>query len=220
MRIPRRRGPRPKPSPFSEQFDTGVEIFHNAHSAANFIDKGVRTVNKLDLPFESFPGGHRYWKESLLQAHLEAIEEEKRRARAAGRENRRSAASRTHTKFARWVDDDGVSRALNEHPNESVCRDLWRRTGPDRELLHPDWRNDRARLTYDITDEIGICPPRHRADTVVPGEMYVHKNVLWVPVGGHRRRELDVLEIEERRVEALRQRERPPGRTGDFGTSE
>lgn len=219
MRTPRRRGPRPKPSPFSEQFDNGQEIFHNARSAANFIDKGVRTVNKLNLPCERFPGGHRYWKQSLLQAHVEALAEEDRRARAARQQNRREAASRTHTKHERWLDDDGVSRALDQHPNEAVARNLFRRF-KDTDMLCPAWRDNRPRLTYDVTDILGICPPGYRIDTIEPGDVFAADTVLFVPNGGRRRRDLDVLEIAERRAEAERQRLAAPGRSGVFGTSE
>jgi hypothetical protein len=218
VRVPRPRGPRPKPSPF-EPIVTDTEVFHPVRSAAHVIDKGVRTVNKLNVPFETFPGGHHFYKESVLRAELEKLAEEKLRARAAGERNRRDAAAKTHTKHATWVDEFGNSQPLDAHPNEPVCRNLFRRLSKTPELLCDDWL-DRARLTYELTDEIGICPPGHRPETVVPGDVYSPETVLFVPISGPRKRVFDVLEIEARRLEAERQRIATTGRSGDFDTRE
>lgn len=217
MRVPRRKGPRPTPSPF-DPIVTATEVFHPVRSAANVIGTGVRTVNKLGLPYESFGGDH-FLKESDLRADMEARAEEERRARAARQQNRREVASRTHTTSTMWVDDAGVSQPLDKHPNESVCRNLFRRLkGSD--LLYPEWRSDRARLTYEITDELGVCPAGNRIDTIAPGDEFNAETVMYVPMKGARRRDLDVFEIEERRVEAQRQRTAATGGSADFGTSE
>jgi hypothetical protein len=186
VRIPRPKGPRAKPSPF-EPIVTDTEVFHTPRTAANVLGRGVRTVNRLDVPFETFPGGHHFIKESVLRKQMEVAAEKDRRARAARQQN-------------------GVSRALSEHPNESACRNAFRRLSKTPELLCAQWRYNRARFTYEVTEELGVCPPGHRLDTVVPGDEYSAQTVFYVPTGGRRSRNLDVLELEERRIEAARQR--------------
>lgn len=74
-------------------------------------------------------------------------------------------------KHPSWTDSAGISRALRDHPNYSVCRNFQRNALAP---VHPDdpyasrhgdaehfqlvqrWKEDIAAFTYELTKEIGI----------------------------------------------------------------
>ena len=203
MRIPRRKGPGPRPAPWSETYATGVDVFHNERSAAAYLGVGVTTLRKRSLACERFPGGFVYYKQSMLDAHLVQLAERRAKKLAEGRANRQAAARRTHTTQPTWTDEHGITRALDQHPNEPVCRELHRRTPP--ELMCPAWK-DRAALTYGVTEVIGIRPGRDRLETIIPGDVYGPDTVLWWPRERRLRREPDVVDLAERAAEAKRPR--------------
>lgn len=103
----------------------------------------------------------------------------------------RAAFCRAHfTRYPRWVDGNGESRALSTHPNYDICRNYSRRAAEG--LLWPlveSWAFDLATFVYELTDEIGLLPekwyyiqPRDETTPVGPG------NVKWVPVGWRKSR--------------------------------
>lgn len=205
MRAPRRRGARPRRSPLSETFAG----HHNQYSAAKFLNVGIITLNRRKLPYESFYGD-RWWKETVLTAHLADLEEAKRQRWMAGQNNRRAAASRAHTSHPTWIDEygwvgeKGSSQPLEKHPNMQVCKDFLRKIPKD--AIRREW-HDRAALTYGVADVIGLRPPGHGLTTIDPDDVAWKDTVLWWPSKPGRRRELNVLDIEDRRLEAKRQRQ-------------
>jgi hypothetical protein len=81
-----------------------------------------------------------------------------------------------------WIDEDGHSRALTDHPNYNAVRMVVERSPeewpPDR--IWPRWRGDLAAAVYGITEVIGIKPSRyHRLETIEPTDDLTPDTCLW-----------------------------------------
>jgi hypothetical protein len=87
-------------------------------------------------------------------------------------------------KYTPWIDEDGVDRALSDHPNYNPVRTVVERSP---ELWPPDaicleWRNDLAVAVYGVTDAVGLQPSkRHNLTTIEPGQVLGPETALWWP---------------------------------------
>ncbi len=88
---------------------------------------------------------------------------------------RAETARRLFTKYARWTDETGESRALSTHPNFSVCRGVWRHPLAPVCIRWPDL----YLFVTEVTELIGVQPVGHRLVQLVSFEPFMWGNVGW-----------------------------------------